>query len=98
MADNIKLSVVVIVYNMQRAAPRSLQALCSAYQQGVDPREYEIIVVENGSPQPLDAAQVEALGDNFHYHYLADPPPSPTYAINYGVSLARGDVLSIMID
>jgi glycosyltransferase involved in cell wall biosynthesis len=98
MADNIRLSVVVIVYNMQRAAPRSLQALSSAYQLGVDPAEYEIIVVENGSPQPLDAAQTEALGPNFHYHYLADPPPSPAYAINYGVSRARGEVLAVMVD
>jgi glycosyltransferase involved in cell wall biosynthesis len=98
MASSIRLSVIVVVYNMARAAPRTLQALTSTYQQGVAADEYEVIVVENGSKQPLPAASVEALGDNFHYHYLADPPPSPAYAINFGASRARGDALAIMID
>lgn len=98
MASSIKLSVIVVVYNMLRAAPRSLHALSSAYQQGISAEDYEIIVVENGSPQPLEAAQIEALASNIHYHYLVAPPPSPAHAINYGVSHARGEVLAIMVD
>jgi glycosyltransferase involved in cell wall biosynthesis len=98
MPSSIKLSVIIVVHNMQRAAPRSLRALSGAYQQGVDAADYEVIVVENGSSEPLDGAQVEALGANFHYHYLADPPPSPAYAINFGVRQARGAALAIMVD
>lgn len=98
MASSIKLSVIIVVHDMRRAAPRSLLALGSAYQQGIDAADYEIIVVENGSSQPLDAAAVEALGSNIRYHYLENPPPSPAFAINYGASQARGEVLAIMVD
>jgi glycosyltransferase involved in cell wall biosynthesis len=90
--------VIIVVYDMLRAAPRSLRALCSDYQQGIGADEYEVIVVENGSSQPLEASQVEALGSNFQYHYLSDPPPSPAFAINYGVAQARGEALAIMVD
>ena len=47
-----RLSVVVAVYNMRREAPRTLQTLTAAYQDV--PRDaYELIVVENGSSDPL---------------------------------------------
>jgi glycosyltransferase involved in cell wall biosynthesis len=98
MTSSIKLSVIIVVHNMLRAAPRSLQALSGAYQQRIEAEDYEVIVVENGSTQPLERAKVEALGRNFHYHYLTDPPPSPAYAINFGVSQARGEALAIMVD
>ena len=94
----ITLSVVLVVYNMQRAAPRSIRSLLTPYQTGIDSDSYEVIVVENGSTEPLDKAAVEALSPNVHYHYLRDPPPSPAYAVNYAVSVARGEILAIMID
>ncbi len=94
----IALSIVLVVYNMQRAAPRTIRSLLAPYQTGIDSDSYEIIVVENGSTEPLDKAAIEALSPNVHYHYLQDPPPSPAYAINYAVALARGEILAIMID
>ncbi len=94
----VVLSVVLVVYNMRRAAPRSIRSLLAPYQQGIDSDSYEIIVVENGSSEPLDQASIEGLAPNVHYHYLQDPPPSPAYAINYAVARARGEVLAIMID
>lgn len=94
----ITLSVVLVVYNMQRAAPRSIRSLLTPYQTGIDSDSYEVIVVENGSTEPLDKAAIEALSPNVHYHYLRDPPPSPAYAVNYAVSVARGEILAIMID
>jgi hypothetical protein len=96
--SKIKLSVIVVVYNMRRAAPRSIRSLLTPYQTGIDRDSYEVIVVENGSSKPLDKTEIEALSSNVQYHYLHDPPPSPAYAINYGVSLARGDILAVMID
>lgn len=98
MTTEKKLSVIIVIYNMERAAPRSIRALTAAYQQKIDPDDYEIIVVDNGSKCPLDAMAVESLGKNIRYHYLESPPPSPAHAINYGVSLACGDALAIMID
>lgn len=96
--SSLTLSVILVVYNMQRAAPRSIRSLLTPYQTGIDSNSYEVIVVENGSTEPLDKASIEALSPNVRYHYLQDPPPSPAYAINYGASVARGEILAIMID
>lgn len=98
MNNTLKLSVILVVYNMQREAPRSLQSLITPYQRLVSDKEYEIIVVENGSTQPLDAAAVQAMAPNIRYFYLENSPPSPAYAINFAVERARGEVLAIMID
>jgi glycosyltransferase involved in cell wall biosynthesis len=94
----LKLSVIVIVYNMQREAPRTLRSLRSDYQVEMAARDYEVIVVENGSTHPLRKEEVCSLGRNYSYHYLEDAPPSPAYAINFGVGQAKGEILCIMID
>lgn len=94
----MKLSVIVIAYNMAREIPRTLQSLTPHYQQGMEEVDYEVLVIDNGSPQPLGAGVVEAFGPRFHYHYLADAPTSPAHALNYGASQARGEILCFMID
>jgi glycosyltransferase involved in cell wall biosynthesis len=94
----MKLSVVLVVYNMGRAAPRTIQSLCATYQRDIRAEDYEIIVVENGSTEPLDEAGIRALGSNVRYFYLPDAPPSPAYAINFGVARSSGEVLAIMVD
>jgi glycosyltransferase involved in cell wall biosynthesis len=94
----VKLSVVVCVYNMRREAPRTLRSLQASYQRRIDARDYEVIVVENGSTDPLDAAEVRALGDNFSYHFIRDASPSPAAAINFAIARARGEVIAVMID
>lgn len=94
----MKLSVIVVVYNMTREAPRTLASLATSYQRGVDADEYEVIVVENGSTRRLDPAVVDRLGKNFHYHYLENASPSPAGAINFGMRQARGEVLGVMVD
>jgi len=96
--DVIKLSVIVIVYNMRREAARTLRSLSREYQQSIDDLNYEVIVIDNGSSAPLAKGEVEALGDYFHYHYLADASTSPAHAINYGVGQAKGEFVAIMID
>jgi hypothetical protein len=93
-----KLSVVVVLYDMQREAPRSLLALSSSYQRAIDPEDYEVIVIENGSRERLDAASVERLGQHFRYHYLPHASPSPAPAANFGLARARGEVVCLMID
>ncbi len=93
-----ELSIIVIVYNMQREAPRTLYSLSAEYQRGVGPDDYEVIVVDNGSSEPLSAADVEKHGPNFKYFYLKDSSPSPAEAINFGVSQSRARDVGIMID
>ena len=55
-----KLSIVVATYRMQREAPRTIASLLPPRQRGVDGLDYEIIVVDNGSPEPLEIGDVVA--------------------------------------
>lgn len=91
------ISVVMSVHNMQRVAPRTLQSFTAAYQ-GICSDTYEVIVVENGSDQPLSRQQVEAFGPSFRYFTLRDPSPSPVRALNFGVKQSKGQMVALMID
>lgn len=92
---SIKLSVVVIAYNMHREIPRTVQSLSQQMQTGMREQDYEIIVVDNGSKEPLVLPGCPA---NVRVVAMEQPTPSPAKAVNYGISLARGDVIGIMID
>jgi glycosyltransferase involved in cell wall biosynthesis len=94
----MKLSVVVVVYNMPREASNTLSSLSAAYQRDICVDDYEVIVVENGSTKRLDPSQVTRLGNNFRYHYLQDASASPAAAINFGIRQAQGEVIGVMID
>lgn len=93
-----KLSVIVILYDMGREAPRTLQSLAVPYQTGIAVEDYEVIVVDNGSPTPLGEAVVRSCGPNFSYVYVKDAAKSPAAAINQGVAMSRGAVVGICID
>ncbi len=94
----MKLSILVIFYNMQREGPRTLQSLAPGYQRDVDAADYEVIAIDNGSDRPLDAGRVTALGDGFRYHYHDTASPSPVAAINLGAGMAQGDNIALIID
>lgn len=93
-----QLSIIVVIFNMRREAPRTLFSLSSAYQKIVSAANYEVIVVENGSSAPLAAAEVARFGSNFRYLWIDDASPSPAGAINRGVTLARAPWVGVMID
>lgn len=94
----MKLSIVVVCYNMARELPRTLRSLHRSYQHRSDDLDYEVLVIDNGSNPPLGAGVVESFGPQYRYHYLKDPPPSPAYALNYGAEAATGEVLGLMVD
>jgi glycosyltransferase involved in cell wall biosynthesis len=94
----VKLSIVVVAYNMRREIPRTLQSLAASYQLDCAELDYEVLVLDNNSSEPLDEQMVKSHGDNFHYHFLKDAPPSPAYALNYGAKHSSGEILCFMID
>ena len=49
----LRLSIVVIGFDMKRELPRTVVSLLPPYQQGVHHDEVEIIVVDNGSAEPV---------------------------------------------
>ena len=92
------LSVVVIIYNMHREAPRTLYSLSEQYQRGISAGDYEVIVVDNGSVPPFPAAQVRKQAGRFAYFYIDQARPSPAGAVNFGVRQSRGAYVGLMID
>jgi cephalosporin hydroxylase len=99
--DTLALSVLVVFYNMQREAARTLLSLSRSYQRDVEALDYEVIVIDNGSApdQRLDESFVRSFGPEFRLLDLgADARASPTAALNRASAIARGDVLAFMID
>lgn len=97
-SDSIDLSVIVVVFRMQREAPRTLFSLSRQYQRNVSGLDYEVLVMENPSDAPLPSDLVASFGPEFRHHRMEAPSPSPASAINQGARLARGKKLCIIVD
>lgn len=94
----MKLSVIVIAYNMQRELPRTLQALARGYQTAAAELDYEIIVVDNGSPRPLQLEESVAADLPVRLLRLDDARVSPAQALNRAVAAASGELVCLMVD
>ena len=98
MLTKPSISVIVVAYNMRREIERTLHTLSQAYQAQSADAEYEVIVVDNGSAEPLTDQEVSRFGPRFS---LIRPPEirvSPALALNFGASQSTGDILACMID
>jgi glycosyltransferase involved in cell wall biosynthesis len=93
-----EISLVVVVYNMAREAPRTLYTLSAAYQKNIAADRYEVIVVDNGSTPPLDPKTLQQLDGNFRLIRMEHASPSPVAAINRGLAEARGRLVGVLID
>jgi glycosyltransferase involved in cell wall biosynthesis len=95
----VKLSIVVVSYKMARQIGNTIRSLRSPYQVDVQNEEIEILLVDNGSPEPL-SEEVWSGMTNLTYSYIQPvaAKPSPALAINRAVSLARAPNVCVMID
>jgi glycosyltransferase involved in cell wall biosynthesis len=92
------LSIVVNFYDNRREAGNTLHSLTRAYQNGAEKIEYEVIALDNGSRQPLDAAAVAAFGPEFRHQFVDTASKSPAAAINAAARAARGDRIMVLVD
>ena len=94
-----RLSVVLVCYKMDAQIGNTLRSLVPPYQQKIKKQEYDILVMDNGSPQPLPE-EVWKIASNVRYHYIPPGEASlnPGVALNHGVRLSTGDALCVMID
>jgi hypothetical protein len=92
------LSIVVVAYDMARELPRTLRSLATGYQQHIAPDEYEVIVVDNGSPEPLDPQLLERFPSTWCSARIDPAPPAPARAANLGIEMAQADYIGLIID
>lgn len=97
-APRPELSVVVIGYQMHRELPRTLRSLSPAMQRDIAPDQYEIIVIDNGSPSPMPFERMPTYGAHCVFRRIEHAAPSPAAAINLGLRMARGSLVGVMID
>src|SRR5450759_246153 len=92
------LSIVVNFFNNRREAENTLYSLTRAYQNDLNDIPYEVIVLDNGSTQPLSEKQVLAFGPEFKYRFVSTTSVSPVQAINMACRDALGEELLVIID
>lgn len=92
------ISVVVVVHGMARELPRTLASLTAPLQLDVDPAAVEVIVVDNGSPQPVAPDLVARHHGAVTFLRIDDAPPSPAHAANVGLAAARGELVGLVVD
>ena len=92
------VSFVMVVYDMPEQAQKTVKSLLTDYQTGVSPSDYEVIIVENASDNLIDESFISSLPENFTYCLRQESRPTPIFAVEYGVSRARGQNICLMID
>ncbi len=92
------LGIVVVAYDMARELPRTLRSLSPSYQLDSDVEDCEIIVVDNGSREPVDDALIAGFPGRLRTVRLEPAPSSPARAANRGLSLADADLVGLFID
>ncbi len=97
-ASRLKLSIVVVAYDMARELPRTLHSLSPAYQRGIESSEYEVVLVDNGSPRPFDQEMLASFPGRLKTVRIDPAPPSPAQAANVGLEMASGEFVGLLID
>jgi len=94
----LPLSIVLVSYKMARELPRTIRSLSPQLQRGINETQYEIIVVDNGSPCPPDEREVRRWSPNARLIVMDEATVSPVRAINRGLVEAKGAVIGVFID
>lgn len=94
----MKLSIILIAYDMAREIPRTLRSLSRSYQHGAAELDYEVILVDNGSPTPLDPRSWADVDVPLKFISLENASSSPAHAINVALEQAQGEIVCLMID
>jgi len=95
---SMRLAVLIVIHDMRREAPRTIFSALPGYQKDVEESDYEVIILENGSTEPLPPDYIASLPGNVRYLAVPDPAPSPVAAVNWGVTQTEATELLICID
>lgn len=97
--SRLALSIVIGAHNMRRELPRTIRSLSPGVQRDVEGKDYEIIIVDNGSTLEFNEGHCRAWGADIRVLRTSAPAPvSPVAALNAGIAAARGALVGVMID
>lgn len=92
------LSIIIVSYRMKRELPRTLFSLTSPYQKGISRQEFEVIVIDNGSPEFPTLDEFADLDLDLTIYRMSEPTKSPVPAINFGLNHCSGGIIGVFID
>ena len=96
MTDELKLSVVVPTFNRAETLRETIRHLA---EQELDPTCYEVIIVDDGSPDHTRQVVEELVpAVPFRLSYLHHPNHGAGYTTNRGLRLARAPVVLLIAD
>ncbi len=90
----MKLSVIIPTYKRLGSVKRTLMALCC---QTMDKSDYEVIVIDDGSPRGY-SRELKELKPVFNYRFQQKAHGGLAKTRNYGANLAQGEVLYFLDD
>ena len=83
---------------MARELPRTVRSLCRPYQRGIDGLDYEVVVVDNGSPVAPDVEAIEAIGPEVRLIRMEGLGESPAGAVNRAVESTSAPLVGVVLD
>lgn len=92
------ISVIVISWNIDRELPKTIFSLSPLFQRNIQAKEYEIIVVDNGSEKLPEVELFRTWGANVRVLSCDYPTQSPAHAINIGIKASTGTHIGVFID
>jgi len=96
MGNKLALSVVMATYDRAEILRETLRHLA---EQELDPESYEVIVVDDGSPDHTRAVVEEWQGRaSFQLRYMHHSNHGPGYTQNRGLEVARAPLVLLMAD
>lgn len=89
---------MIVAHDMKRELPRTLASLSPRRQAEIEADDYEIVVVDNGSSEPVAGWLSERPCTRLRVERLDPAPPSPARAANRGIALAEADLVGLIVD
>lgn len=95
---SVRLSVLLVVYDMPREAPRTLASMVPPFQKDVQLTDYEVLVLDNGSSRRVSGAFIRSMPENVRFLDVPQPDGSPGNALNWGVQQTSAPHVMCCID
>jgi glycosyltransferase involved in cell wall biosynthesis len=93
----VNITIILCTYNRCASLAKTLD--CVAVQTFPEPVEWEVLVVDNNSrDQTRDVLEDFCARYPGRFRYLFEPRQGKSYALNAGISEARGDILAFLDD